>query len=62
MPKEKKSGQKVRGENTLIKGYIPTEEYEQLRKLVPPYITRWESDTLRRIVHEWLEAQKKKGQ
>lgn len=61
MPSEKYSAGKRHGQKIVVRALIAEDTYEALKKFAPAYEERWESTLLRRIIHEWLEAQKNKG-
>jgi predicted DNA-binding protein (UPF0278 family) len=52
---------KLFGNNVRVQIYVPPAIYAELKKFAPEYETRWEAAVFRRIIHEWLETQKKKG-
>lgn len=54
------SESKKRGDQILIKAFIPKSMFEELQKHAPTYEKKWQSMVLRRVIFEWLEAQKKK--
>lgn len=45
----------------LVATIIPTEDHESLRRFAPPGDPDWESEVLQKVIHEWIEIQKKKG-
>lgn len=54
------SDSKKRGDQILIKAFIPNSMFEELQKYAPPYEKKWQSMVLRKVIFEWLEVQKNK--
>ncbi len=54
------SGKKLAGKKVNMHAYVMPETYEELKRFANPDDgDRWEAPLLRRIIREWLEAQKK---
>lgn len=46
--------------DVTISARIPQEQFEALKKIAPAHVSDWQEYVLRRIIFEWIEAQKKK--